>query len=163
AALIPDRLAELARALRVAAGTDSAAVAVARLLGALRERDRWLLIFDNAEDPAALRPLLPGGRGEVLITSRNPRWDAPAALANLEGLGGDESSALLVRRAPRLSAVDADRVAAVLGDLPLAVAQAAVFLADTPTAVDDYLALVADRAGDVLDQPGLATYPRSVA
>src|SRR5215470_5174510 len=162
-ALIPDRLAELARALRVAADTDSAAVAMARLLGALRERDRWLLIFDNAEDPAVLRPLLPGGHGEVLITSRNPRWDDLAAVANLEVFDRDESIALLVLRAPRLGAVDADRVAAVLGDLPLAVAQAAVFLADTPTTVDDYLALVADRAGDVLDRPGLATYPRSVA
>jgi hypothetical protein len=35
--------------------------------------DRWLLVFDNATDPAELEPLLrlPGG-GHVLLTSRNP-------------------------------------------------------------------------------------------
>jgi Tetratricopeptide repeat/Domain of unknown function (DUF4062)/NB-ARC domain len=162
-ALIPDRLAELARALRVAADTDSAAVAVARLLGELRGRDRWLLIFDNAEDPAALRPFLPGGQGHVLITSRNPCWDDLATVAHLEVFDRDEAITLLRRRAPRLSTADADRVAGVLGDLPLAVAQAAALLVETPTTVDDYLAWVADRAGDVLDQPGLNTYPRSVA
>ena len=42
------------------------------VLGALRGRDRWLLVFDNAKDPTALDRSLPGGAGHVLITSRNP-------------------------------------------------------------------------------------------
>jgi hypothetical protein len=62
-ALIADRLADLARSLGLAAVTDPAPMAVSRLLGDLRHRDRWLLIFDSAEDPAALAPFLPGGRG----------------------------------------------------------------------------------------------------
>ncbi|MGH3941088.1 MAG: NB-ARC domain-containing protein, partial [Pseudonocardiaceae bacterium] len=73
-ALIPDRLAELSRALDLAADSDPLTAAVSRLLGVLRERNRWLLIYDNAEDPRALAPFLPGGAGQVLITSRNPRW-----------------------------------------------------------------------------------------
>ena len=73
-ALVGDRLAELAQALGLAAVTDSVTVATARLLGALRERNRWLLIFDNADDPAVLARYLPGGRGHVVITSRNPGW-----------------------------------------------------------------------------------------
>ncbi|MFN2497030.1 MAG: hypothetical protein ABR608_14165 [Pseudonocardiaceae bacterium] len=54
--LVPDRLAALAHALDLAKADDLAAAAVARLLGTLRGRDRWLLIYDNAEDPAALAP-----------------------------------------------------------------------------------------------------------
>ncbi|MGH3754540.1 MAG: DUF4062 domain-containing protein [Pseudonocardiaceae bacterium] len=54
-ALVPDRLAQLAHThtLGLAQATDPSASAMARLLGALRQRDRWLLIYDNAEDPAA--------------------------------------------------------------------------------------------------------------
>ena len=51
-ALVPDQLAKLAQALGLASATDTVAAAVGRLLGALRERDRWLLVFDNAEDPS---------------------------------------------------------------------------------------------------------------
>ena len=39
AALVPDRLAELARALDLAQATDTADAAVARVLAALRQRD----------------------------------------------------------------------------------------------------------------------------
>ena len=73
--LVPERLAELARALDVAAETDSVGTAVSRVLGALRDRTRWLLIYDNAEDPAVLARYLPGGAGHVVITSRNPGWE----------------------------------------------------------------------------------------
>jgi tetratricopeptide (TPR) repeat protein len=70
--------AELAHALGVSTATVPTTAAVARLLGVLRERDRWLLVFDNAEDPGALARSLPGGGGHVVITSRNPGWHEPA-------------------------------------------------------------------------------------
>ena len=52
-ALLPDRLAELALALDLT-GHHPGGVGAARLLGELARRDRWLLVFDNAEDPRAL-------------------------------------------------------------------------------------------------------------
>ena len=76
--LIPDTLAQLAQALGVAAPSDPTGPALARLRGALQERARWLLVFDNAEDPAAVREYLPTGPGHVVITSQ-PRLARPRA------------------------------------------------------------------------------------
>jgi Domain of unknown function (DUF4062)/NB-ARC domain len=72
-ALIADRLAELAHALGVATVTDPVTAAVARLLGVLRERDRWLLIFDNVEEPRELSGYLPGGGGSLSCFPCKPR------------------------------------------------------------------------------------------
>jgi len=138
-ALVAVQLAELAHALGVASVTDPVTVAVARLLGVLRERDRWLLIFDNAEGPAALVRYLPGGCGQVMITSRNPGWHELATPVEVDVLDRGESVTLLRRRAPQLTEGEAGRVAEVLGDLPLALAQAEAYLADTATGVQDYL------------------------
>jgi hypothetical protein len=77
--LIRERLAELALALELTGVTDPAGVGVARLLGELASRDRWLLVFDSAEDPRALSRWLPEGPGQVLITSRDPAWRGIAA------------------------------------------------------------------------------------
>ena len=145
-ALIPERLAELALALELTAVTDPAGVGVARLLGELARRDRWLVVFDNAEDPRALSRFLPEGPGQVLITSRNPAWRGIAATVGVREFTRAESIALLRRLAPDLTEPEADRVADAVGDLPLAVEQAGSLLADTGLAVDKYLRLLAERA-----------------
>jgi hypothetical protein len=84
--LVADRLAKLAHALGLATATDPVTATVARLLGALQERHRWLLIFDNAEEPAALSRYLPGGGGQVVITSRNPGWQELATPVGVDVL-----------------------------------------------------------------------------
>jgi hypothetical protein len=162
-ALVAHRLAELAHALGLATVTDPTTAAVARLLGALQERDRWLLIFDNAEEPAALVRYLPGGGGRVLITSRRPDWRELAIPVDVDVLDRDESITLLWRRAPRLTEGQAGRVAEALGDLPLTLVQAGAYLADTATGVEDYLTLLAERTTELLAQGTSATYPVSLA
>ncbi len=161
--LIPDRLAQLAYALGLAGATDPVASAVARLLGALRERDRWLLIYDNAEDPAALAPYLAtGGGGQVLITSRNPAWHDLATPLGVDVFDRSESLTLL-RRVPRLATADAARIADALGDLPLALSQAAAYLAETGIPIDGYLSLLKERTAELLAHGTPATYPVSLA
>ncbi len=162
-ALLPDRLAELALALDLTTATDPAGVAAARLLGELARRDRWLLVFDNAEDPRALSQFLPEGPGRVLITSRNPAWRGIGATVGVREFTRPESITLLRRLAPDLTEVEADRVAEAVGDLPLAVEQAGSLLADTGLTVDKYLRLLTERAEDVLDQDPGGAYPRSLA
>ncbi|OPG01670.1 hypothetical protein B1R27_36030, partial [Streptomyces sp. GKU 895] len=126
--LIPDQLAQLAvRAAVAPAGTPPAA-AVELLLAELGGMSRWLLVFDNAEDPDALAPFLPGGPGHVLITSRNPHWNAYAVPVDVDTLSRTESMALLRARGAHLTDADADDIAATLDDLPLALAQAAALL-----------------------------------
>jgi class 3 adenylate cyclase len=161
--LVTERLAELAHALGMAAVTDPVIPAVARLLGRLREQDRWLLIFDNAEQPAALARYLPGGSGHVLITSRNPGWHELAVPVEVEVFDRGESITLLRHRTQQLTDGEAGRIAQALGDLPLALTQAAVYLADTATSVQDYLALLAQRTTELLAQAASATYPMSLA
>ena len=58
---------------------------------------------------------------------------------------------------------DADRLAAELGDLPLAIAQAAGFMAETGMAAAEYMDLLRTRAGQLLDQGAPGSYPRSLA
>jgi predicted ATPase len=152
-ALVADRLGELAHALGLASVTDPVAVAVARLLGALRKRNRWLLIFDNAEDPATLARYLPGATGQVVITSRNPGWQELATPLEVTVFNRGESIALLRRRTPRLTDSEAGRIADALGDLPLALAQAGDYLAATTTDVQDYLTLLAERTTELLPRP----------
>ena len=161
--LIPERLAELARALDLAAETDGAMSAVSRVLGALRDRQRWLLIYDNAEDPVALAPYLPGGGGHVVITSRNPGWEELAVGLAVDVFNADESIGLLRSRVPGLSEADAGLVAAAVDNLPLAVSQAGAYLAETGTAAQEYLRLLEARAADVLAHAAPGTYSVSLA
>lgn len=137
--------------------------AVSRLLGALRDRDRWLLIYDNAEQPATLAPFLPGGAGHVVITSRNPDWRELAAALPVDVFGQDESIALLRDQVPKLDVKDAGRVADAVGNLPLALAQAAAYLDETGTPVDEYLRLLRERTAEILSHGAPASYSASLA
>jgi hypothetical protein len=99
----------------------------------------------------------------VLITSRNPAWRGVAATVGVREFVRAESISLLRRLAPELTAVEADRLADAVGDLPLAIEQAGSLLADTGMTTDKYLRLLCERAQDVLDHDPGGTYPQSLA
>jgi hypothetical protein len=100
----------------------------------------------------------------VLITSRERAWAEVAAPVEVDVLARAESAAILQGRVSGLEACDADRLATELGDLPLAVAQAAGFMAETGMPAAQYLHLLATQAGTLLDQvPPGSSYPQSLA
>jgi TIR domain/Tetratricopeptide repeat/NB-ARC domain len=162
--LIGDHLATLAHKLRLVPAGTVTPDAVEVLRDHLRQAPHWLLVFDNAEDPDRLTPWLPDGPGHTLITSRNPHWTGVAAAVDVDVFSRAESVALLRTRLPRLSDTDADRLAAELGDLPLAVGQAADLLGKTHLPAGTYLAELAAHAAELLreGQPS-AGYPAPLA
>jgi hypothetical protein len=162
-ALIPDRLAELARALDLVGLADPVGVAVSRLLGALGDRDRWLLVYDNAQFPDDLAPFLPGGGGHVVITSRYPDWHQLATPLMVNVFTRAESISLVCPQLPGVVEGDADRLAEALGDLPLALAQAVAYLRDAGVTVETYRGLVRDRASVILTQGKPVGYPVPLA
>jgi tetratricopeptide (TPR) repeat protein len=162
-ASIPDRLAELAKTLDMAEKADPANVAVSRLLGELQSRDRWLLIYDNAEQPSAMVPFLPGGNGHVVITSRHPDWQELARQLRVGLFGRTESIRMLCQRLPELTEEDADKVADALGDLPLALAQAVTFLQQPGLTAGDYLELLNSQIATMMEQGRPECYPGSLA
>src|SRR3954454_21874223 len=136
--LIPEQLAALAARLDLPPGPTVAAT-VDRLLAELRGRNRWLLLFDNAERPGDVADFRPGGAGHVLITSRYPGWGALGGRLQVDVLTRPETIALLRARIPALDEELAGKLAAELGDLPLAAAQAAGYLEQTDLPPADYL------------------------
>jgi hypothetical protein len=161
--LIGDQLAALGLALGCIDAGAGMEVVQTVVLAELRDRGGWLLVFDNAETPADVTPWLPGGSGHVLITTRERGWDEVAAPVEVDVLARAESVAIMRNRVTGLADGDADRLAAELGDLPLAIAQAAGFMAETGMAAEEYLELLQTRAGQLLAQGLPRSYSRSLA
>jgi tetratricopeptide (TPR) repeat protein len=124
---------------------------------------RWLLIFDNAGSPASIQSLVPSGPGDVLITSRDQTWDRHADALDVDVYDRAESIEFLRRRSSGLSASDAGRLAAELGDMPLALEHAASWLSATGMVLDDYLSLLSKHTSEVLSTGRFANYEASVA
>ena len=163
AGLIGGQLAQLAQEMGCAELGAGIAEARRAVLAELRQRRRWLLVFDNASQPSDVADILPRGAGHVLITSRARRWAEVARPVEVDVLARAESIAILMNRVPGLSDADADQVAQALGDLPLALAQAAGYMADTGTPAREYLDLLTNRAAEILDQGQSTSHPRSLA
>ncbi len=163
AGLIGEQFAVLAAEL--GGVPEGAGLAVMRraVLAGLRDRGRWLLVFDNAEEPEDVVGWLPGGGGHVLVTSRARGWAEIAVPVEVDVLARIESVMLLRARVQGMGDAEADRVAAALGDLPLAVAQAAGYMAETGMPAPDYLDLLSSRAGELMGLGRPSSYRWSLA
>jgi hypothetical protein len=164
--LVRTELAKLAEALRLPARETTTTAQVEAVREALRQGSpspRWLIVFDGADDPEQLRPYLPEGPGDVIVTSRNPAWLQVADGEEVGVFHRQESVDLMTRRVTELATDDAAVVAERLGDLPLVIEQAAAWLATTAMPARQYVELLDTRLADVLGEKPPPGYPNSAA
>jgi TIR domain/Tetratricopeptide repeat/NB-ARC domain len=147
---IPGLLAGLARRLGVPEQVDQAEL-LTGLWDELRQRDRWLLVYDNAQGPRDLAPYRPpSGAGRVLVTSRAPTWGRGTAAVRLDVLKREEAVGFLLRRTAISDTASLAALAEALGDLPLALEQAAAYLDDTHITPAAYLTLYREHGAELL-------------
>ncbi|MFJ4981822.1 FxSxx-COOH system tetratricopeptide repeat protein [Streptomyces coeruleorubidus] len=167
---IAQALVELAHRLHLPVSSE-AITAVPAVLEALRTGNpysKWLLVFDNAESPEAVQDFFPSGsesgpNGSIIVTSRNPQWNTLARPLEVDVFEREESIQLLQRRNPDLSDEDADQLAHVLGDLPLAVEQASAWRAETGMPAAEYLRLFAEKRAELMTVSPPTHYEQTVA
>jgi tetratricopeptide (TPR) repeat protein len=130
----------------------------------MEQNSGWLIIFDNAEEPTRLLDYLPqAAHGHVLITSRNPNWTAICHSIAISGFRRDESIAFLVSRTGDPDREAAAALAEDLGDLPLALEQAASYVEETGSSLASYHGLFRSHQEELLRSgPRLLEYPAYV-
>jgi class 3 adenylate cyclase/tetratricopeptide (TPR) repeat protein len=159
---------EVAKTLHLAAADSNDQE---RIVGAalewLNANDQWLVILDNVEDRREIRRFVPDrNKGDILITSRESVFQElgiPRALEVLE-LDGEEAVKFLFTRTGRDASdpgevAAATRLATELGNLPLALEQAAAYIAETNAAFADYVSAFRKRRVSLLERSsGLVTH-----
>ncbi|MEU3456589.1 FxSxx-COOH system tetratricopeptide repeat protein [Micromonospora sp. NPDC006766] len=103
---------------------------------------RWLVVFDNVDQYGPVKDYLPHGDGHVLVTTRNPDWGDLARAVDVEAFERAESVSHLLERTRQrgMTVAEADQVAKAVEDVPILVALAGAWLADSPESVTSYLA-----------------------
>jgi hypothetical protein len=161
--LVQSSLAALAPHLELppasATGVQDAASAVLDALRRGRPYARWLLVFDNADQPEDINDLIPRGPGHALVTSRNHRWSGLAETIPVNVFSRSESVEFLSKRVPKaISSSAADQLADELGDLPLALEQAGALQAETGMPPQQYLELLKEHTRELLAESKPSEY-----
>jgi len=161
-ALLIASLANLAGRLdrRLAEEPDQEKAAKAGLMRLARFDKPFLLIYDDVETPDTIRDLVPSTGGRVLVTSRWPDWGGRAAEMKIDVLALDDAVEFLQKRTGRNDRPGATRLAAALGNLPLALDHAGAYCRLTATSFDAYRERIDAR---IRSAPKGAAYPASVA
>lgn len=158
-------LAEFAVALEPAAASALPVKGlVERAVGWLGSHAGWLLVLDNVTDPGLVRALLPRmGRGLVVVTSRRSTgWAGIAEPLVLDVLDLDAAGELMrltvgQERGVLLGGVEV--LCERLGCLPLALDQAASFMAQNMVTVERYVELLDSQPSDMLGDAAEGTPP----
>ncbi|XXG98861.1 hypothetical protein Hte_005191 [Hypoxylon texense] len=144
--------------------SDARAAFVRRKLAA--DTLKWLLVFDNYDDPTAfdLRDYIPSGPlGNVLITSRSTDTDRIGPMVHVSGMTESEAIELLFKQLDILNdgkdQVSAAKIVTRLGYLPLAIDQAGAYMKAECLPLVEFLDHYEQSARDILESvPSLWEY-----
>ncbi len=137
----------------------------------LDTHERWLLIFDNADDLHRVRPYLPTANvGHILLTTRQQMVSSFLSI-EVKKMSVEESTHLLLQRAKLLdTATMEDRehahtIAKEMDGLPLALDQAGAYIEEMECSVAQYLQDYSSRQMELLSQRSEdeASHPDPVA
>ncbi len=121
----------------------------------LNQRSRWLIVFDGAITPQQVQGFLPPRpiAGHVIVTSRNTNWSDAGGIVPLGPLKRGESIALLRKRTRRNDTNEsASKLAQALGDLPIALNQAAAVIDKSHVSFAAYLHLFEQLWAELLQK-----------
>jgi DNA-binding SARP family transcriptional activator len=143
-------LTAVARRLNVTVGSDESDL-LGSLWAAMKEHDDWLLVYDNAEDIDLVRELLPPlPNVTVLVTSQGSAWSALGPTVRLEPFAPDVAARFVLARSGRRDPHAAAQLSELLGNLPLALEQAAAYVDETGLSLAEYLRLFQLRRDQLL-------------
>ncbi|KAF8975277.1 hypothetical protein BDQ17DRAFT_1268110, partial [Cyathus striatus] len=135
-------------------------------------KSQWLLIFDNADDSPELVEnfLPPGNKGNILITSRNPKLKRVTTHQNsMEVVEMNEMAAIeLLLKASGHSEKDrkkAQQIVQMLHGLPLAIDMAGAYITKTQCDLDDFIRMYKKYSSKILNNTryhGPSKYNKSV-
>ncbi len=131
----------------------------------LEHNTGWLLVFDNVPAPQDVRDYLPkGGGGHVIITSRHAAWGGVASPLSVQVWPRDESVDFLLKRTGLDDQNAAAALANELGDLPLALEQAAAYMDATGCSMAEYLRVFGEHQKELMAKGSESSqYPFTVA
>ena len=119
---------------------------VKKVIQFLRNNERWLLVFDNADDnPIRISKYFPtSGNGDIIITTRNAVANLRSSTIDLDEMtmDADSSLTLLMRQAiaPSLDEYPAAlELVKELGHLPLAIDLAGAYMEQTGQTPSNFL------------------------
>nr|WP_062433011.1 FxSxx-COOH system tetratricopeptide repeat protein [Herbidospora daliensis] len=166
--LVPASLAALAPHLNLppssGLGIEETARAVKRALEKGEPFRRWLIIFDNADEPSSLSDYIPAGPGHALITSRNSLWAHRVQSVGVDVFSREESLTFLRNRIRReMPDETISLLAEKLGDLPLALEQAGALMYETAMSIDEYIEHLEEQTTALMQMGKSDDYPQSMA
>jgi tetratricopeptide (TPR) repeat protein len=159
-------LASLAERLGISSGEGPTASLRNDVRRWLAAEEDWLLIFDNAPGSATVLDLLPRARnGHLIVTTTQGNWESLRGPAiDLGPMTREESVEFLCRRAGRGDDGEAATLAKALGDLPIAMEQAAALVARQKVSFRYYLRQFEQLWAELLDTDHRsAAHPSAIA